>query len=202
MLNVAMAALLQTVIVGIEPLPYEKAFEEASKSASKPLVVLVGADWCSACQTLKQASLPQVIKDGVMKEVAFTVIDADRDDIVGILTYPGCAVDASILERAPVEAPRQGVRDRLRLGEHLASLLLHQEEREREALHGLRPGDFVDRPIEPGPAADRDRGNDREHREAGQEAQELAHRGRGALQEALKIPRAPRLARLRPRWNA
>lgn len=97
MLNVAMAALLQTVIVGVEPLPYDKAFEEASKSANKPLVVLVGADWCSACQTLKQAAMPQVAKDGVMKEVAFTVIDADRDSEIAKQVMEGGSIPQLVM---------------------------------------------------------------------------------------------------------
>jgi thiol-disulfide isomerase/thioredoxin len=81
-MNLAMAALLQTVVLAANPSgssqSYDQAFE-ASKASNKPLVVLVGADWCPACQVMKNASMPVVQKDGVMQEVNFTVVDADRD---------------------------------------------------------------------------------------------------------------------------
>lgn len=43
----------------------------------------------------------QAILDRVGATVEFSYEVPAGDDIVGILTYPGCAVDASILERAP-----------------------------------------------------------------------------------------------------
>lgn len=78
MLNLVLAAVLQTSVVGAEPLSYDDAYR-ASRAENKPLVVLVGADWCGACRVMKNSSLPQVAKDGVLKEVAFTVVDTDKD---------------------------------------------------------------------------------------------------------------------------
>jgi thiol-disulfide isomerase/thioredoxin len=96
-MNFALAAVLQTVILGAEPLPYEKAFEEASKNETKPLVVLVGADWCSACQVMKNASMPQVAKDGVMKDVAFTVVDADRQSDIAKQVMDGGSIPQLVM---------------------------------------------------------------------------------------------------------
>ena len=43
------------------------------------LVVLVGADWCPACQRMKNASLPQVAKRGALSKVAYAVVNTDHE---------------------------------------------------------------------------------------------------------------------------
>ena len=78
MLNLVLAAMLQASVLSAEPLSYDEAFE-ASQAEGKPLVVLVGADWCGACRVMKNSALPQVAKDGVFQEVAFTMVDTDKD---------------------------------------------------------------------------------------------------------------------------
>jgi thioredoxin-like negative regulator of GroEL len=75
-IHAALAALLQTSMIGADPLSYQQAYEENAKTG-KPLVVLVGADWCGACRVMKSQTLPQVVGDEVFKHVAFTVIDTD-----------------------------------------------------------------------------------------------------------------------------
>jgi thioredoxin-like negative regulator of GroEL len=77
-LNLVLAAVMQTSVLGAEPLSYDDAYR-ASRAEGKPLVVLVGADWCGACRVLKNSALPQVAKDSVFGEVAFTVVDTDKD---------------------------------------------------------------------------------------------------------------------------
>jgi thiol-disulfide isomerase/thioredoxin len=77
-LNLVLAVALQSAVVGAEPLSYDDAYR-ASRAEGKPLVVLVGADWCGACRVMKNSALPQVAKDGVFQEVAFTVVDTDKD---------------------------------------------------------------------------------------------------------------------------
>ncbi len=48
MISTAMAALLQTVVLSASPtMTYEQAYAETEKTG-KPLVVLIGADWCGA----------------------------------------------------------------------------------------------------------------------------------------------------------
>jgi thioredoxin-like negative regulator of GroEL len=45
----------------------------------RPLVILVGADWCPACVRMKQSVIPQARGQGVLSEVAFVQVDADRE---------------------------------------------------------------------------------------------------------------------------
>jgi thiol-disulfide isomerase/thioredoxin len=45
----------------------------------KPLVVMVGADWCGPCQAMRRTILPRVRKDGFFRKVAFAHVNVDRD---------------------------------------------------------------------------------------------------------------------------
>ena len=45
----------------------------------KPLVVLVGADWCPACRTMKTAIIPQLRRSGGLDDVLFAIVDTDRE---------------------------------------------------------------------------------------------------------------------------
>jgi thiol-disulfide isomerase/thioredoxin len=57
---------------------YRKAFEEAS-ATGKPLLLLVGADWCHHCVVVKEELLPKLKKSGLLDRVAFAYVDYDRD---------------------------------------------------------------------------------------------------------------------------
>ena len=49
----------------------------------KPLVVLVGADWCPACQTMKTSVMPKLESAGKLKDVAFATVNIDHQARVG-----------------------------------------------------------------------------------------------------------------------
>lgn len=55
---------------------YDKAFHRAQETG-KPLVVLVGADWCPGCRTMKQSVLPQMEKRGSLGKVSFAVVNSE-----------------------------------------------------------------------------------------------------------------------------
>ena len=56
---------------------YEAAYKTMQETG-KPLVVLIGADWCPACQTMKQSVMPKLESDGTLDDVAFAIVDTDR----------------------------------------------------------------------------------------------------------------------------
>jgi thioredoxin-like negative regulator of GroEL len=58
---------------------YEAAYRQ-SQSEGRPLVVLVGAEWCSACRTMKGASLPEASRHGALDDVAFAMVDFDAEN--------------------------------------------------------------------------------------------------------------------------
>jgi thiol:disulfide interchange protein len=57
---------------------YAKAYHRAQEE-SKPLVVLVGADWCHACRIMKADTIDPMKKEGLLEDVVFTHVDRDAD---------------------------------------------------------------------------------------------------------------------------
>ena len=56
---------------------YAKAYTE-SLAEKKPLLVVVGAPWCPACQVLKESTLKPMAKTGELDDVSFVVINRDE----------------------------------------------------------------------------------------------------------------------------
>jgi len=79
MLHVAALTLLAVIsapTTSEESIPYDAAYRKAHEE-KKPLVVLVGADWCAACKTMKTETIHSMKDAGAFKEVVFTQIDKD-----------------------------------------------------------------------------------------------------------------------------
>ena len=73
--------LMQISLVGAAPQDaskYSEAYHDSAASG-KPLLILVGADWCPACQTMKGSVLPTVRERGDLDRVAFARVDADSE---------------------------------------------------------------------------------------------------------------------------
>ncbi len=70
--------LLQVSAVTTGTMTYKDAYEQAEKTG-QPLVVLVGADWCPACQAMKQSVIPQLARKGILTKVSFATVNTDHD---------------------------------------------------------------------------------------------------------------------------
>lgn len=83
MTSLALAALLQLpLVVAANPESYAEARRQTEETG-RPLVVIVGAEWCPACQVMKHTILPQVREHGVLRKVAFATVDLDRENALG-----------------------------------------------------------------------------------------------------------------------
>jgi thiol:disulfide interchange protein len=58
-------------------LTYEVAYQKAQKE-KKPLLVLVGADWCHACKVMKTDTIVPMKSAGQLKDVVFTQLDKEQ----------------------------------------------------------------------------------------------------------------------------
>ncbi len=79
MLHVAALTLLAVLIAPTTPdeqIPYDAAYRKAQEE-KKPLVVLVGANWCAACRTMKTETISPMSTAGDLKGVVFTQVDKD-----------------------------------------------------------------------------------------------------------------------------
>jgi len=82
MLQLASVLLLAVITsAGAERPSYEVAYQQA-QDENKPLLVIVGADWCAACKILKSETIEPMESDGKLEDVIVTVVDKDaRPDL-------------------------------------------------------------------------------------------------------------------------
>jgi thiol:disulfide interchange protein len=55
---------------------YETAYQKAQEE-HKPLLIIVGADWCAACKTLKAQTIDPMQSSGKLQDVIVTIVDKD-----------------------------------------------------------------------------------------------------------------------------
>lgn len=78
MVSLLLAAVLSTVVTD-QPAPqqdYAQAYRTAQQEG-KPLVVVVGAEWCPACVNLKSQTIAAMKQAGELSEVSMAIVDQD-----------------------------------------------------------------------------------------------------------------------------
>jgi thioredoxin-like negative regulator of GroEL len=93
--------VLQHLVLAASPASYYTALQEAQVE-QRPLLVLVGADWCPGCQTLKHQTLPGMARRGALRTVSFAAVDADADaDLARQLMRGGSIPQLIIFSQKP-----------------------------------------------------------------------------------------------------
>jgi thiol:disulfide interchange protein len=78
MVQVLLALLLTvTGANSSKPLTYEEAMQKAQKE-NKPILILVGAKWCTSCEVMKRDTIEPMKAAGELKDVVVTYIDKDE----------------------------------------------------------------------------------------------------------------------------
>lgn len=82
MTGLTLAAVLQASILMTGADSYGAAHKVTTKTG-RPMIVLVGADWCPACVEMKNKVVPKVKRRGLLRKVAFAVVNLDRQRKLG-----------------------------------------------------------------------------------------------------------------------
>ncbi|MBX3413931.1 MAG: thioredoxin family protein [Pirellulales bacterium] len=77
---------------------YAAAYQQ-SKEEGQPLLVLVGADWCPACQQMKQSVMPRAAQQGVLDRVAFAQVNTDHEPTIARQIMRGGSIPQLVLYR-------------------------------------------------------------------------------------------------------
>lgn len=82
MMSLSFAAVLQAsvLLTGVDS--YADAHKAVAETG-RPLVVIVGADWCPACQVMEKTVIPQVRQRGLLGRVAFAAVNLDQERELG-----------------------------------------------------------------------------------------------------------------------
>ena len=75
-----------------------KALKDLEKTG-RPMVILVGADWCPACQVMKETTIPKLHKTGKLKQVAFTMVNVDKNEKLASKLMRGGTIPQLIVYR-------------------------------------------------------------------------------------------------------
>jgi thioredoxin-like negative regulator of GroEL len=77
-MSLALVTLLQASMIVVGTDSYEEARRETTETG-KPMVILVSAEWCGACQTMKDKAIPEVRDRGLLQKVSFAIVNMDND---------------------------------------------------------------------------------------------------------------------------
>ena len=78
MTSIALATLLQVSMLGAHAQEYVDAVAR-SEATGRPLVVLLGAEWCRGCQVMEKKTIPEVYRLGGMRNVEYATVDVDDE---------------------------------------------------------------------------------------------------------------------------
>lgn len=108
MLGITLAIMMQVSAVGGTPTAYGTAFKTATETG-KPMLVLVGTDWCPACVTMKQSVIPRLQRAGILKDVVYTEVNADNQPTIAHKIMSGGGYPQLALYRKTKEGWRRQI---------------------------------------------------------------------------------------------
>jgi thiol-disulfide isomerase/thioredoxin len=98
MITPSLAAVLQLSILATGAETYAEA-HQATSETGKPMVVMVGADWCAACKSMERDVLPEVRRRGLFRRVSFAKVDLDKQQRLGQKLTQGGPIPQLIMYR-------------------------------------------------------------------------------------------------------
>jgi thioredoxin-like negative regulator of GroEL len=78
MTGFVLSLVLQGMVLANGAGSYEQAYREAERTG-QPMLILVGADWCGACRSMKMETLPNMTRNGDLKRVVFANVNLDAE---------------------------------------------------------------------------------------------------------------------------
>jgi len=98
MTGMTFAWVLHASLVASGADTYAAAVREAEKG--KPIVILVSTEWCGPCRKMEKTVLPEVRKRGLLRRVAFAIVNPDRQrKLARLLTRGNPAVPQLVMYR-------------------------------------------------------------------------------------------------------
>ncbi len=101
MSGLTLSLMLQTSLLAAGPVDYAEAYRQ-TQEGGQPLLVLVGADWCPGCVTMKHGVLPRLTQAGRLKDATLAVVNLDAEgDLAGQLMRGGTIPQLIVFAKTP-----------------------------------------------------------------------------------------------------
>lgn len=81
-ITMMMVASVSSFASAQQPTDYRTAYNE-TQQGTKPLLVLVTAEWCPPCQLMKKTTFPQLIEKKAFQNCNFSKVDLDKEEALG-----------------------------------------------------------------------------------------------------------------------
>lgn len=98
MMSLTLSAVLQVSVLSTGANTYAEA-HKVHHETGRPMVILVGAEWCPACVQMKNSVIPQVARRGLLKKVAFATVNADHQNSLAQKLMQGSSIPQLIMYR-------------------------------------------------------------------------------------------------------
>ena len=98
MMSFAFSAMVQVSLVTTGANGYADAHKLHAETG-RPMVLLVGAEWCPACVQMKNNILPRVARRGTLQKVAFANVNTDHDSRIAKSVMQGGSIPQLIMYR-------------------------------------------------------------------------------------------------------
>ncbi|MFH1919932.1 MAG: thioredoxin family protein [Planctomycetota bacterium] len=105
MTTFSLALLCQASILASTADTYTEAYHASTKTG-RPMVVMVSAEWCPACRTMKKEVIPQVEEKGLLGKVSFAMVNLDRQQELGRKLTRGGPIPQLLMFRRTAEGWR------------------------------------------------------------------------------------------------
>jgi thioredoxin-like negative regulator of GroEL len=112
-ISLALVAFVQASVASTGGATYTEAHKMMSETG-RPIVVLVGAEWCPACRVMKTTAMPQVEKQGGLERVAFAHVNTDHESTLANQLMGGGSIPQLIMYNQTA----QGWQRRVLVGAH------------------------------------------------------------------------------------
>jgi thioredoxin-like negative regulator of GroEL len=107
MISLTLNILLQVATIAAAGRDYAAAYQETAQTG-RPLVVLIGADWCPGCQQMKFTAIPELEKNGGLNKVSFAIVNTDKQsELAGKLMRGGSIPQLVMYHRTETGWARQ-----------------------------------------------------------------------------------------------
>jgi len=97
-MSLGVAVVLQVALLATGGESYAEA-HKATTEKGCPLVVVVGATWCPACQQMRKDVIPEVKRHGILRNVAFAEVDLDEEHDLGAELTDGGPIPQIVVYR-------------------------------------------------------------------------------------------------------
>jgi hypothetical protein len=96
MIGLAAGVVLQLAVVATGAQPYGQAQKSATENG-KPLLVLVGTEWCPGCRTMKNGVMARMESGGRLRKVNYAIVNPEDNLELGSRLMRGNSVPQLIV---------------------------------------------------------------------------------------------------------